>query len=271
MGEGIQKVSELALLIQSSNHQIQIQKPEIVELVEAYCNDPDILDIDPFECSISIELLSGFTIHIDLEKSYPNTRPLVSIEGVGDRAQHETINKDIHDFLSGCPAGEPLLDALIDFIQDALLANRIGCATDGRKRLDSEVQSPKGSCADEPITNGSLRRILFWSHHLLAISKRKQLRDQASVQDINIITRVGYPGYIAAEGRPQDVQSFVQEVKSWRWAAIQLKFDMIETVVSDSSWKRHATLKSQFYETESLSDFANAIAQIPRWKKSILH
>lgn len=266
-------ISELTLLIQSSQYLVEVQEPEVAKLIETYQDDSAATNYEPLECSINIHL-SNFIIHIRLGKSYPETLPTVSVGGIHERLQHEYINKEIHNFLADCPIGEPLLDILIDFIQGILPTSHEADnpRVDLRDRENCHLQT--NLSAPNQSTSGSYRKILFWAHHLLATSKRKQLRAQASIQDINVVSRVGYPGYIAAEGRSEDIQLFIQEVKAWRWAAIQLKYDSVEMSAPDSgknSWRQRACLKSSFMETESLSEFTSMISQIPEWKNSMLH
>lgn len=82
---------------------------------------------------------------------------------------------------------------------------------------------------EEPITrqvstsDTTLHHVLFTSHHLIAPSKRKDLKSLSSSHNLRGFGKVGHPGIIYAEGTEGDLDEFVREVKSWQWLALRLR------------------------------------------------
>lgn len=64
-------------------------------------------------------------------------------------------------------------------------------------------------------------RVVLWMHHLLATSKRKGIVQLAKELSLAGYSKPGYPGSVYVEGQADNVNSFVEELKSWRWQAIQ--------------------------------------------------
>ncbi|GAA5885482.1 hypothetical protein JCM3774_003365 [Rhodotorula dairenensis] len=75
----------------------------------------------------------------------------------------------------------------------------------------------------EPL---QLKVVLLWSHHLLATSKRKDIVAWSHELQLWVLSRPGYPGVIVAEGLADNVDSFVQIVKSWQWKALQVRCEI---------------------------------------------
>lgn len=64
-------------------------------------------------------------------------------------------------------------------------------------------------------------RVVLWMHHLLATSKRKAILQLSKELGLAGFSKPGYPGSVYVEGEAEAVRSFVDELKSMRWQAIQ--------------------------------------------------
>lgn len=67
------------------------------------------------------------------------------------------------------------------------------------------------------------KRLLLWSHHLLATSKRKDIVTWSRELRLGGFSRPGYPGAIFIEGLSGDVDEFVTRIKALRWQALQVR------------------------------------------------
>ncbi|KAF2143507.1 uncharacterized protein K452DRAFT_357804 [Aplosporella prunicola CBS 121167] len=64
-------------------------------------------------------------------------------------------------------------------------------------------------------------RVVLWMHHLLATSKRRAIVQLSKELSLAGYSKPGYPGSVYVEGEASNVRSFVDELKSMRWQAIQ--------------------------------------------------
>ena len=72
-------------------------------------------------------------------------------------------------------------------------------------------------------SNVLLGRRIIYSHHIIANSKRRDLANLASQYKLGGYLKIGWPGMILIEGSESSCQSFVNEIKRWRWQQLQLR------------------------------------------------
>ncbi|PWN45966.1 hypothetical protein IE81DRAFT_319820 [Ceraceosorus guamensis] len=65
-----------------------------------------------------------------------------------------------------------------------------------------------------------MRRDIFWTHHLLAPSKRRDFNAWSSELDVWILVKIGYPGFLIFEGLAEGVEELCRRVKGLQWAAL---------------------------------------------------
>ncbi|KAK4057704.1 hypothetical protein OIO90_001352 [Microbotryomycetes sp. JL221] len=80
-----------------------------------------------------------------------------------------------------------------------------------------------------------LKVVLFWSHHLLATGKRKNIVQWASELKLWGISKPGYPGVWVVEGLVADVDEFVFRIKQLNWKALQVRCEIEGNQVSKPS------------------------------------
>jgi hypothetical protein len=195
--------------------------------------------------SAGIRVAYGVTLDVSFPAAYPHVRPLIRLLGVQARDQHEQLNASIKALLDDKSDGELVL---FDVFQ--LVLEQVNTHNDvqeaGSSPVPTELQLKQ-------------RRILLWSHHLIADSKRKDLQALAH-NHLTIIAKIGWPGYIAAEGEADIVQDFMKEVKSWRWQAISLRYDV------QHDFAHGALLNITGYlEVQTIAELAKHLAVDPDW------
>lgn len=72
------------------------------------------------------------------------------------------------------------------------------------------VASDKTPTPRKPIRT---KCILFWAHHLLATSKRKDIHKFSLELHLWSLAKIGYPGVIVAQGLADDVDEFLRRIK----------------------------------------------------------
>ncbi|PWN54074.1 hypothetical protein IE53DRAFT_383371 [Violaceomyces palustris] len=69
-----------------------------------------------------------------------------------------------------------------------------------------------------------MARVIFWTHHLKATSKRKDMAAWCSELDLWGIVKLGYPGFLCFEGTSSDVDEMVRRIKSLQWHALSVRY-----------------------------------------------
>ncbi|WFC99618.1 hypothetical protein MYAM1_002363 [Malassezia yamatoensis] len=81
---------------------------------------------------------------------------------------------------------------------------------------EGQVKSPVTEPLPEENKKPSkldMKRIIFWSHHLIAPSKRKQFAAWCPELRVWGLFKLGYPGFLCFEGLASDVDEMVRRVK----------------------------------------------------------
>ncbi|KAM6497518.1 hypothetical protein JOM56_007991 [Amanita muscaria] len=104
-------------------------------------------------------------------------------------------------------------------------------------------QEQQGNDDTEGASTGELEpeiyHTLLTSHHLVSITKRRSLQEWSSSLSISGFAKVGYPGVIYAEGKRDDVEEFVANVKAMQWLALRVRFiePLLEGKMRRNVWK----------------------------------
>lgn len=72
----------------------------------------------------------------------------------------------------------------------------------------------------------AMKRVIFWSHHLVAPSKRRQFAAWCPELNVWGVFKLGYPGFLCFEGASNDIDEMVRRVKSMQWAAISMRIEV---------------------------------------------
>lgn len=72
-----------------------------------------------------------------------------------------------------------------------------------------------------------IKRVVIWSHHLLATSKRRDIITWSRELRLSGYSRPGYPGAVFVEGEEGDVDEFLRRLKALRWQALQVRAEEV--------------------------------------------
>jgi len=101
--------------------------------------------------------------------------------------------------------------------------------------------------SDSNSNNNTLGRRIIYSHHIIANSKRRALKDLASQYKLGGYSKIGWPGVILIEGEESNCQLFIDEIKRWRWQMIQVRGEE-QRVIPKGEVDSHRQLPLQFEE-----------------------
>lgn len=143
----------------------------------------------------------------------------------------------------------------------------------GNSFLPSEERAPS---SEVPRTQSmQMRRVIFWSHHLVAPSKRRQFAAWCAELRVWGFVKLGYPGFMCFEGEDSDVADMVSRTKSMQWHALSLRtevgwrFDAEDNTsdvhmqalahcsISYGRVKSDAVVRPSCDEVESVGDFVS--------------
>lgn len=105
---------------------------------------------------------------------------------------------------------------------------------DHTSQLSSNHFTAIESKSDQP-KEVKMLRVIFWTHHLKAPSKKREMNKWCSELQIFGLVKSGYPGFLCFEGIQEDVEEVVKRIKSLQWHAITVKTETPYTVQVESN------------------------------------
>ncbi|EJK50200.1 hypothetical protein THAOC_30860 [Thalassiosira oceanica] len=130
------------------------------------------------------------------------------------------------------------------------------------EKLASRNDSDHGEVSESAMSNRAdltLGRRIIYSHHIIANSKRRGLHDLASQYNLGGYAKIGWPGVVLVEGEESSCQSFVDEIKRWRWQQLQVRGEEQIRIPRGDSLDDHRKLSPDFEELGE--DEMSALAQ----------
>lgn len=126
-----------------------------------------------------------------------------------------------------------------------------------------ELTEVDASTADQSQESGQgqhqhaskIKRVVIWSHHLLATSKRKDIQAWSKELSLSGYSRPGHPGSIFVEGDEDQVDEFIRRLKQLRWQALQVRGE-------ETAEKRICGPGDGVLEVEGLGEIAEALKKI---------
>ena len=187
------------------------------DTLTAYQNgEPPALLPAQVHLSLCVSKLLGVWIHAKLDEH--QTRPHISVfVQRTDAISQATLADMVRERLDECEA-QDLLHPTFDVL--SLL----------QETMPEQVPTlEQASCSDERQANASsltMKRVIFWSHHLVAPSKRRQFAAWCPELGVWGLLKLGYPGFLCFEGACSDVDDMVWRVKRMQWAAISMRTEV---------------------------------------------
>ncbi|PKI84019.1 hypothetical protein MVES_001939 [Malassezia vespertilionis] len=102
---------------------------------------------------------------------------------------------------------------------------QLAASLDEVQTVQSPVQSPVPPLPSDPQIV-LMKRVIFWSHHLVAPSKRKQFAAWCPELHVWGLVKLGYPGFLCFEGEHGDVENMIQRVKRMQWHALSMRVEV---------------------------------------------
>ena len=138
----------------------------------------------------------------------------------------------------------------------------------------------------------AMARVILWTHHLKAASKRRDLAAWAAELDVWALVKLGHPGFLCFEGTADDVDEIVRRVRALQWHALALRTD--ERFLSPHTDRGAAiracplappgaqsqsqsesgagkTLRTACHEVESIKDLVHTLQQAGIQHDSLVH
>lgn len=151
---------------------------------------------------------SDGTLRLRVPSDYPSNSSPTVIAATGPR--NHDVRTAVKKTIDSQQLGEPCLDAIISEYIDLI------------ESLKTTEETHAETQMDEP-DRGAGKTVVIWLHHLLATGKRKLALAPSS--SISGITKPGYPGVMVFTGPAGEVGAHVQELKSQRWQAFQVRYE----------------------------------------------
>ncbi|WFD23825.1 hypothetical protein MEQU1_002519 [Malassezia equina] len=166
--------------------------------------------IQQVHVALQVNKALGVSMHarVDAREDLPTISVLLQRS---DLVSHDEISRIVQNRLQEARAHEiphPTFD-VVTLLQEAMSEREMACQDQLRAQ---RPQVPDDRSAYLPACE--MKRALFWSHHLVAPSKRKQFAAWCPELDVWGVLKLGYPGFLCFEGAVKDVDEMVRRVKA---------------------------------------------------------
>ena len=153
----------------------------------------------------------------------------------------------------------PIYEMISVHLLPRLHANLEERAAEAAERA-TEATAASGS--SELKQNSPRYHALFVSHHLKSPQKRRSLSQWSHELSLVGFAKVGYPGVIYCEGKQEDVEDFVERVKSMQWLALRLRF--IEPAPLSKEKEGQNNQRGQWAEFEKVGEVVEEMRRLGR-------
>ncbi|KAI5251103.1 DUF1115-domain-containing protein [Aureobasidium subglaciale] len=191
----------------------------------------------------------SYALEFSLSDTYPDTQKphvYLSCGGDVDTSTRKRARAKLSEMVEEQEAGIEMLDLVV-----TLFTEHLPELTESNSDADQD-----GDKDDGPHQHTSqIKRVVIWSHHLLATSKRKDIQAWSKELSLSGYSRPGHPGSIFAEGDEDQIDEFIRRLKQLRWQALQVRGE--ETADKRICGPGHGIL-----EVEGLGEIAEALKKI---------
>ena len=231
--------------------------------------------IQQVHVALRVNKALGVSMHakMDAREQQPTVTVLIQRS---DLVSHDDITDMVHTRLLEGQALEiphPLFDVLT-LLQEAMSEREMS--------YQDQISAQQLSITEDRSAYQSqcdMKRVLFWSHHLVAPSKRKQFATWCPELNVWGLLKLGYPGFLCFEGAVKDVDDMVRRVKGMQWHAISQRVEVTWTYarpvdlngpthdaalracsLASGDLNASTKLRTRCEESESLGDFLTRYA-----------
>ncbi|GAB7356285.1 hypothetical protein MBLNU459_g7090t1 [Dothideomycetes sp. NU459] len=186
---------------------------------------PDLERPDFPDPSFALTLDPSYTLEITLPPDYPSDgkpNAYLSCAGHVDTAHRKSARAALSKIVVDQESGVEILDLIVTaFVQSlpglAPLESAEPVSTAGSGKMSDQHAGTRRQ------PSHAIKRVVIWSHHLLATSKRRDIQVWSKELNLSGFARPGYPGAVFAEGDEDQVDEFVGRLKQLRWQALQVR------------------------------------------------
>lgn len=160
-----------------------------------------------------------------LPAAYPSTaKPTVTLtcSSSVSTVQRKAARAALQHIIDGTEPGVENLDVIISSFQDAL--HSLPLSSTGHEVAEKEGE---GEEEERRRRRRGIKRVVIWTHHLLATSKRRAILAWSKELRLAGYSRPGYPGSVFVEGEVDDVDEFVGRLKEMKWQALQVRAEEV--------------------------------------------
>lgn len=225
------------------NSCLERQEAEIALLEAMY---PDQATWHSGRSELQYRSVSGGSLILRLPARYPESEKPIVLSAVNEHKDDlSTQTKATLDQMNAV-MGDEALDAIVQAFED--LQER--CANSSKGKDVSKYT--KATSRQE-----AYKSVIVWLHHLLNTNKRKLATHPSTAgAKVGGVTKPGYPGVMVFSGPVDDVDLHVADLKSQRWQAFQVRFDV--ECPKPWSFVHGPGIK----EVESMSEISQAISEV---------
>ncbi|KAI9137527.1 hypothetical protein BKA69DRAFT_1128135 [Paraphysoderma sedebokerense] len=215
---------------------------DVKNLIDLYSSDPTALNSGEqmqrtfkFRIKIADEesrIPESCYICFELPPNYPSGSPKIYLSCPDlDRSIHRATETEIQNIIHQELQNEDCLLTIITTTKEYLATSLSQLSTPSSNSLyspSSTLQSPNHPDLSSTTSGPSqpqkkLTCALLWFHHLLSLTKRKNIVTWASELDLRGVCKPGYPGILVVEGLDEDITEYISRLKALRWQAITVR------------------------------------------------
>ncbi|KAH0269724.1 DUF1115-domain-containing protein, partial [Aureobasidium melanogenum] len=207
---------------------------------------PTTITTDP---NFTLTIHPSHALEFSLPDTYPDTqKPHVYLSCGGDvgTSTRKRARAKLAEIVEEQETGMEMLDLIVTLFTEYLPE-----LTEAKSHTDQH-QDKEGNHQQH---TSKIKRVVIWSHHLLATSKRKDIQAWSKELSLSGFSRPGHPGSIFVEGDEDQVDEFVRRLKQLRWQALQVRGE-------ETADKRICGPGDGVLEVEGLGDIAEALKKI---------
>lgn len=134
-----------------------------------------------------------------------------------DRSTQQSARSQLRGIVESAEAGIECLDVIVTQFAELLPTLNEHSAQETHQQSGNSTTSWGEEVAPR------IKRVVIWSHHLLATSKRRSIVQWSRELGLGGYSRPGYPGAVFVEGEEDSVDEFVARIKELRWQALQVR------------------------------------------------
>jgi len=229
-----------------SHEEAYILNGDIIRILQLPVDDNDD---DVVKVELRLQMPEGYPIH---EDAILNIKGHLKSSPSNPQYIRKAALSAIPQLVEKCQATALEVAECGEAVWSVLSSAEEWIESEWRKDILEEYASPTNTIKSTHIepdnNNTTLGRRIIYSHHIIANSKRRALKDLASQYKLGGYSKIGWPGVILIEGKESNCQLFTDEIKRWRWQMIQVRGEETKNIPEGEELDSHRQLPLQYEE-----------------------